>query len=137
MSKLGKVVTNSTYTKFYVVVYDVNDCLRGLELVQGVNNDDRYLKISKDDFKKLNYRGRKLDDCSVSLKESHYIHHPRFSNFKIRELATLKENSYCKLLKNYVNAQGSAFADASSYNVVRTEVHKQLIKMMTKGIYGV
>ena len=136
MSLLGNVVVNSTYTNFYVVVSEQNNNLKGIELVQG-NNDINHLRISKKELLNLDYRGRKLDNCSADLTKVHSIKYPRLSNFEIRSLAVLSDNNYCKLLRNFVNVQNSIFGDSNVYNIVRDDVHSQLVKMIKKGIYGV
>lgn len=128
MSNLGKIVLVGKEKNPRIIIAE-NRLLHGLELIKSYDENICF-KLVQDDITKINYRGRKLDDCSVYLGKCYNNY-----NLTIREIGMLKEKTYYRLLRKFVNYQSSQGADDSSYLLVRNEVHNQLIKAMDRGIH--
>lgn len=131
MSRLGKIILEENKKNPRVIISEEGKFLGAIELVNATEGSS-YLKIPQKDILKLNYFGKKLNDCSASLSRSVNIY-----NLNIREIGVLSELGYCKLLRQFSSYQASFGGNDSSYLLVRNEVHKQLVKMMDRGIYGV
>lgn len=129
MSSLGRIILEPYCKAPRIIIAEQGKYLRGLELINYFREDTCF-KLSKDDITKVNYKGKRLDNCSVSLERSFGISH-----LNIREIGLLNEDSYYKLLRCFVNYQAGQGARNSSYLLVREEVHQQLIKKMN--IHGV
>lgn len=128
MSNLGKIVLVGKEKNPRIIIAE-NRFLHGLELIKSYDENICF-KLVQDDITKINYRGRKLDDCSVYLGKCYNSY-----NLQIREIGMLKEKTYYRLLRKFVNYQSSQGADDASYLLVRNEVHNQLIKAMDRGIH--
>jgi hypothetical protein len=126
MSKVGKIVLDNNYSNPYLVISDSDKSAKGLKLVT-MDKENMTVKLSREDARRLNYRGRKLDGRSVDLTKVMTIY-----NLNIREIGVLSEKAYCKLLRQFVSYHASRGATDSSYLQVRDDVHNQLIKMMNK-----
>lgn len=136
-SKLGKIVLYDDRRNPFVVISESDTFLRGLEIVQKdeecVSRDTfTHFKLSSDDFTKIKYRGKKLDNPIVDC-----CAHKIVRNIELREIGMLNETGYCRLLRRYTYHQAAMGANDPSYLAVRTDVHNQLVKMMNKGIYGI
>lgn len=129
MSSLGRIILQPECKAPRIIIAEQGKYLRGLEVVDYFREDTCF-KLSTDDITKVNYRGKRLDNCSISLEKSFGI-----NRLNIREIGLLSEDSYYKLLKCFVNYQTVKGANSSSYLLVREEVHQQLIKRMN--IHGV
>lgn len=131
-SKLGKIVLYNNKSNPVIVISESDTVLRGLEIVQKdedcVSSDKfTHFKLSSDDFEKIKYRGQKLNDPIVDCCKHNVIR-----NLDIRTIANISEDTYYKLLKNYVCHYASSGAADPCYLSVRDDVHNQLIKLMNK-----
>lgn len=127
MSNLGKIVLVGKEKNPHIIISEER-LLRGLGLIKSYDEKTCF-KLVQGDIKKIDYRGKKLDDCSAYLGKCYNIH-----NLQIKEIGLLNEKTYYRLLRSFVSYQASQGADDWSYLLVRTEVHNQLIKAMDRGI---
>lgn len=123
MSKLGKIVLENNSGIPKVIIAEGGRFPSGIELVQECSNTYS-IKIPNSDIEKINYRGKKLDNCKANLNNV------MIYNLKLREIGALTEDGYCRLLRQYINYQASLGGTGSSYKMIRTEVQEQLIKMI-------
>lgn len=129
MSSLGRIILEPKCKTPRIIIAEQGRCLRGLELTD-LFREDTCFKLTTEDITKVNYKGKKLDNCSVSLEKGFGIYH-----LDVREIGLLNEDSYYKLLRCFINYQTGQGADDASYLLIREEVHQQLIKKMN--IHGV
>ena len=124
MSRLGKIILDNNYANPRIIIADVSELPRAIELVKDINST-RYLKIDEKDIINLGYKGKKMIGRSADLSRIVTI-----SNLNLREIGSLTEDAYFKILRGFVNYQTVMGANSSAYLSVRDEVQKQLIKRM-------
>lgn len=128
MSKLGKILMDYNYGNPRIIIAEKKDCLFAVELAKNpIDNSTKVFKLVDDDIIKLNYNGKKLDDCSVILNHVRVV-----KNLQLREVGYLTDKCYCKLLRKFVWEQSALGTNKEDYLCVRDEVHDQLIKMINK-----
>lgn len=131
-SKLGKIVLCDNKSNPVVIISESGKFLRGLEIVQkdedcASKDTFAHLILSSEEFDKLKYRGKRLDNPIVD-----FCKHRVVRNLEVREIANIKEDTYYKILRKYVYHYASMGATDLDYLLVRNDVHNQLIKMMNK-----
>ena len=132
-SKLGKIVINGKNGNPVIIISVSSESLRGLRLVKSgdeCSRDDKYshYEIPYEDIIKIKYRGKKLDeDNIVDCGNCTFIY-----NLNVREIGTLTEEGYYKLLRRYNNYQAYDGANDETYLMVRSDVQNQLMKKLQK-----
>lgn len=136
-TKLGKIVLEKNKPNPIVIIAKEGR-LRGLKLIKDhslCSYDDitsHYVLSNDDIIKSSDYKGKKLENNIVDCGIARTIY-----NLEIREIGFLTDDAYYKLIKEYNNYQVSLGGRNSSYLMVRDEVHKQLIKNISKNTMGV
>lgn len=127
MSKVRKIVLSNHIKDPIVIIsenpYNYKGILLSKEKARGT-----YCTVDSSDIvKEDNYHGKKLENHNAFIDDYVTIY-----NLKVREIGSLTESGYFKLLKNYVSNQASMGGTSSSYLLIREDIHNQLIKMMKK-----
>ena len=123
MSRLGKIVLENNSGIPKVIITEGGRFPSGIELVQECP-DRSSIKISASEIERINYRGKKLGDCKAKLNNV------MIYNLNLREIGALTSECYCRLLRQYISYQASLGGTEPNYQMVRTEVQTQLIKLM-------
>lgn len=131
-SKLSKIVLCDNKNNPIVVISENGKFLRGLEIVQKEEqcaSSDKFshLKLSSEELEKIKYRGKKLDNPIIDFSKHRVVR-----NLEVREIANIKEDTYYKILRKYVNYHTYMGATDLDYLLLRNDVHDQLIKKLNK-----
>ncbi len=127
MSNLGKIIIEADQKDPLVIIAENGNFLRGLRLIK---KDDHYqeenshFSLSSDDINKIeNYRGSKLKDRVVDCAKTYSV-----INLKFKNIGSLSNSAYYRLLTTYNNYQVFNGANDMGYKLVRDEVYNQIFE---------